>query len=73
LRVSENRLLRRKFGSKRKEVTGDWRRLHNEEELRIFLFTTASRTALEPTQPPVQWVRGAPPLGVKGLGREADH
>jgi len=31
LRVFENRLLRRKFGPKRDEVTGDWRKLHNEE------------------------------------------
>jgi hypothetical protein len=27
----ENRLLRKIFGSKRGEVTGEWRRLHNEE------------------------------------------
>jgi hypothetical protein len=27
----ENRVLRRIFGPKRKEVTGEWRRLHNEE------------------------------------------
>ena len=27
----ENRVLRRIFGSKRDEVTGDWRKLHNEE------------------------------------------
>jgi hypothetical protein len=31
LRVSENRLLRRIFRSKRAEVSGDWRKLHNEE------------------------------------------
>jgi hypothetical protein len=31
LRVFENRLLRRIFGPKRDEVTGEWRRLHNEE------------------------------------------
>jgi hypothetical protein len=31
LRVFENRLLRRKFGPKRNEVTGEWRILHNEE------------------------------------------
>jgi hypothetical protein len=31
LRVSENRDLKRIFGSKRDEVTGDWRKLHNEE------------------------------------------
>jgi hypothetical protein len=31
MKVSENRLLMRIFGPKRKEVVGDWRRLHNEE------------------------------------------
>jgi hypothetical protein len=31
LRVLENRVLRRIFGPKRDEVTGKWRRLHNEE------------------------------------------
>jgi hypothetical protein len=30
LRVFENRVLRRIFGPKRDEVTGDWRKLHNE-------------------------------------------
>jgi hypothetical protein len=30
MRVSENRVLRRIFGSKRDEVTGDWRKMHNE-------------------------------------------
>jgi hypothetical protein len=29
--MCENRVLRRIFGSKREEVAGDWRRLHNEE------------------------------------------
>jgi hypothetical protein len=31
LRVFENRVLRRIFGPKRDEVTGSWRKLHNEE------------------------------------------
>jgi hypothetical protein len=31
LRVFENRALRRVFGPKRDEVTGEWRKLHNEE------------------------------------------
>ena len=31
LRAFENRVLRRMFGSKRNEVTREWRKLHNEE------------------------------------------
>jgi hypothetical protein len=31
LRVFENRVLRRIFGLKRDEMTGEWRKLHNEE------------------------------------------
>jgi hypothetical protein len=31
LRVFDNRVLRRVFGPKRDEVTGEWRKLHNEE------------------------------------------
>ena len=30
LRVFENRVLRRIFGPKKDEVTGEWRKLHNE-------------------------------------------
>jgi hypothetical protein len=39
----------------------------------IFLYYTASRPALKPTQPPIQWVLGALSLGIKQPGREADH
>jgi hypothetical protein len=31
LRVFDNRVLRRIFGLRRDEVTGEWRKLHNEE------------------------------------------
>jgi hypothetical protein len=31
VRVFENRVLRTIFGPKKVEVTGDWRKLHNEE------------------------------------------
>jgi hypothetical protein len=30
LRVFEKKVLRRIFGAKREEVTGEWRKLHNE-------------------------------------------
>ena len=32
----ENRVLRRIFGPKRDEVTGEWRRLHNEERYALY-------------------------------------
>ena len=31
MRVFENRVLKRIFGPRRDEVTGEWRKLHNEE------------------------------------------
>jgi hypothetical protein len=31
LRVFENTVLKKAFGTKRDEVTGEWRKLHNEE------------------------------------------
>jgi hypothetical protein len=37
LRVFENRVLRRIFGPKRAEVTGEWRKLHNEELHKLYL------------------------------------
>jgi len=41
--------------------------------MEIFLFTTASRLALGPTQPLIQWVPGTLSLGVKQPGREAAY
>jgi hypothetical protein len=43
LRVSENRVLRRVFGSKRDEVTGEWRKLHNEELNDLYYFPNIVR------------------------------
>jgi hypothetical protein len=37
LRVFENRVLRRIFGPKTDEVTGEWRKLHNEELHNLYL------------------------------------
>jgi hypothetical protein len=36
LGVFENRVLRRIFGPKRDEVTGEWRKLHNEERRDLY-------------------------------------
>jgi hypothetical protein len=39
----------------------------------MFLLATMSRTALGPTQPPIQWAPGALSLGVRRPGREGGH
>ena len=36
MRVFENKVLRRIFGPKRDEVTGEWRRLHNAEIYAVY-------------------------------------
>jgi hypothetical protein len=36
--VFENRVLRRIFGPERDEVTGEWRKLHNEELHNLYSF-----------------------------------
>jgi hypothetical protein len=51
----------------------DDRGLEYRKGLGIFLFTTMSRPAVGPTQPPVRWVPQALSPGVKRPGREADH
>jgi hypothetical protein len=38
LRMFENRVLRRIFGPKRDEVTGEWRKLHSEELHNLYSF-----------------------------------
>jgi hypothetical protein len=43
LRVFENRVLRRIFGTKRDEVTGEWRKLHNEELNNLYGSSTIVR------------------------------
>jgi hypothetical protein len=48
-------------------------RFDSRRGLGIFLFTTASRMDLGPTQPPIQGVPGTLSLGIKRPGREADH
>jgi hypothetical protein len=45
----------------------------SRQGLGIFFITTAYRPALGPTQPPIQRVPGALPVGIKRPGREAYH
>jgi hypothetical protein len=40
--VFENRMLRRIFGPKRDEVTGEWRKLHNEELRDLLVYSSPS-------------------------------
>jgi hypothetical protein len=48
LTVFKNRVLRKIFGPKRDEVTGEWERLHNEElnDLHYFMICTAHHMLL---------------------------
>jgi hypothetical protein len=41
--VFENRVLRRIFGPKRDEVTGEWRKLHSEELHNLYSSTDIIR------------------------------
>jgi hypothetical protein len=41
--VFENRVLRRIFGPKRNEVTGDWTNLHNEELHNLYSSPSVTR------------------------------
>jgi hypothetical protein len=51
----------------------DDRWFESRQRLRAFLFTTVSRPALGPTQPPMKWIPGFLSLGVKRPWREADY
>jgi hypothetical protein len=63
--VSENRVLRRIFGPKRDEVTGQWRKLHNEE-LHILHFSATIIKQIKSRR--MRWARH-----VARMGKECVH
>jgi hypothetical protein len=63
LRVFENRVLRRIFGLKSDEVSGDWRKLHNKELYNSYCSPNIIRR--------MRWVGYVAPMGdrnAKGIG-----
>jgi hypothetical protein len=47
LRVFEKRVLRRIFGPKRDEVTGGWRKLHNEKLHKLYSSSSTIRMIIQ--------------------------
>jgi hypothetical protein len=67
LRVFENRVLRRIFRSKRNEVTGEWRWLHDEEHYDLYSLSNIIRV-IESTR--VRWAGHVTRLGKRGGASE---
>jgi hypothetical protein len=61
--VFENRVLRRIFGPKRDEVTGDWRKLHKKELLDLCSSPSKIRI-IKPRR--MRWVGHLAGMGRKG-------
>jgi hypothetical protein len=68
LKVYGNRVLRRIFGSMRDEVTGGWRKLHNEELHTLYKSPSIIRMIKSRG---MGWAWHAGRMGEKGSGREA--
>jgi len=76
LRVFENMVLRRIFGPRRDEVTGEWRRLHNEELNDLYSSPNIVRVIKSRS---LRWARHVACMGEErgvyrwGNQREGDH
>jgi hypothetical protein len=67
LRVFENRVLRRVFGPKRDEVTGEWRKLQNEELSDFYFLPNIVRVVKSRR---MRWARYVARMGVgRGVHR----
>jgi hypothetical protein len=61
---SENRALRRIFGPKKDEVTGGWRKLHNEKL--HDLYSSPSITTMIKSRR-IRWARNVARIGRRGM------
>jgi hypothetical protein len=64
----ENRVLRKIFGPKRDEETGDWRKLHNKDLLNVFSSANIIRQIKSRR---MRWVWHMAQTGEEGFGRKA--
>jgi hypothetical protein len=64
LRVFESRVLRRIFGPKRDEVTGEWRKLHNEELHDLYCSPSIIRIIKSRR---IKWARHVARMGGRGM------
>jgi hypothetical protein len=60
----ENRVLRRTFGPKSDEVTGGWRKLHNEGLHNLYSSPNVIRTTKSRR---MSWVRNVARMGRRGM------
>jgi hypothetical protein len=68
LRVFENRVLRRIFGRKRDEVTGGWRKVHNEELHNLYSSPSIIRMIKSRR---MRWAGHVTRMGKKNIGGKA--
>jgi hypothetical protein len=64
LRAFENRVLRRIFGQKRDEVTGGWRKLHNEELHNLYSSPSIIRVIKSRR---MRWTKNVAHMGRSGM------
>jgi len=64
LRVLEDRVLRRVFGPKKNEVTGEWRRLYNEELHALYCSPKFSKQVIKSRR--MEWAGHVTRMGERG-------
>jgi hypothetical protein len=69
--VFKNRVLRRIFGPKRDEVTGEWRKLHNEELHNLYSYPNIIRQIESRRMSRACGTHGRGEKSVQGFGGKA--